>query len=321
MANVCVCNQTLGDTGTPKCPSVKEILKQPIYVNELNSVGAPNSLDIDTQINKLTLQSKFDEVNVIDRFYPFPILEDVTNLREDPVFQEFASGKKSFVREGDKNFLGMISNADNAFVDPLQSFGCSQGGWYYLDKPGNFVFIQQPGNNSDAFPILMDSDTYYAGYIEGTDEANAMIGLQWQWDPSMLDKNLRFIPAADLDFSFRDIYGLLDVTCVFVSASAATGEAIIDLHLNYGVPELPAAGILPASFGVTFDNITQASAVTILGVVESVAPSPSRPYARYTISWTPGATVLATDEIQLNLLAQVRFDLQGVRDKIITVAV
>jgi hypothetical protein len=213
MAIDCTCNNTLENTGRPGCPSVMEIAKKYIAVPLIDSTGAVNKI-LKSGINKAALQAKIDAVNPLDRYFPFADVENVEDLRDDPVIQEFNSGKIITVRDGARTVTNFIPLGTAQELGKYKSYGCSKFGMFIIDKGGNFIFRQDPADPLNAYPITVDNDTYHAMMVKATDAEIQMIMLRWQWKESQKDQDLRLIESSNLDFTSDDLNGLFDVDAI-----------------------------------------------------------------------------------------------------------
>jgi len=254
MATICDCNNISLNTGVPSCVTIADITRCLVFTTDLDSTGAikeysKDDLDAFSFVEPLLNAPIFD-----DRFLPTPELENVENIRDEAVFQEFNSGNKAKVRDGFKNFTGYIVQAPRELVGQLKELACTDFGAYILDKQGNFLGYQ--GSTSSVLrPIYIDKNTLDVQYVEATDSEVAMIMIKFQWKQSMLDENIKLISASDLDYTCTDLYGLLDV-CGTPTPSSAT-EFSVTLTTEYGTN---VDGLVAGDFTLT--NETTASSVT-----------------------------------------------------------
>lgn len=246
---------TLTNTRGNNCPTAMDIAKRLIFVPELDASGAKNQLAV-ADINKATLQAKFDQDNDQNRYYPISALENVEDLRAEPTYFEFNSGVKSKTKEGTRTFTGFIPFQGAEYLAKLEKWECANFGIYIIDKAGNFIYSKDGAN---AQPILIAKDSFSAEYIKKTETEPAMIKIMFDFREGEKDSDLRLVEAKDLDFdglSEVDIYGLFDAS--IASVAGGTGESVLTItEADYGFAiEGLVAGDLTLSAG-TVTSLTE----------------------------------------------------------------
>lgn len=259
-----------------------------------------------SEITKATLQGKFDEENPLNRYFPLIGLENVENVRAETVFQEFNSGKRVKIRKGYKQVTAFLPNAPYALLEAIKSFGCSEIGAFGLDSSNGFVYRRDSSDTANAYPIVIDNDTWDAMYVEGTDSETPGIMITFQWASDMKDENLRVVEFADHDITQSDLYGLVDADAAF-SAISTTGFTATITTVDYGeaVEGLVSADFVSSDSAATDSifNVTQDADVAISSVTES---SPG------VYDFTFAAQVSA-DEMRLYALKS-RYDFAPMKD-------
>ena len=273
MAIDCTCNNTLANLGTPDCPSVGQVAKKFIFVPRFAADGSVNKI-LKTDITAANMTLKINAANPKDRYYPTAEFENVEDVREDPVTQEFNSGKMITVRDGVRKNVGMIPLGTFQELGAYKSYGCAEFGAFVMDGGGNFMFYEDPADPLYAYPILIDNETYHARLVKATDSEVQMLEISWQWKQSQKDQNLRLIQSDGLDFDADDLEGLFDADAVYSGSSTTELTATITTTL-FGVPVegLLAADFVSSDSGATSNlyNVSTTTDVAILGVTESAA--------------------------------------------------
>lgn len=261
MASVCNCNDVSLNTGVPSCVAIGDITRCLIFDTELTSAGVLKERSVDDLEKFVDAEAWLNAVNFDDRWLPTPELENVENIRDEAVFQEFNSGNKAKVRDGFKNFTGYIVQAPRELVGQLKLIACSDMGAYIIDKSGNLMGYK--GSTTSVMrPILIDKNTLDVQFVEATDSEVAMIMISFQWKQSMLDENIKLIPADEMDYGCADLYGLLDV-CGTPTPSSAT-EFAVTLTTNYGTK---VTGLVAGDFTLT--NESTPSVITPVSVTDA----------------------------------------------------
>jgi hypothetical protein len=263
MARVCDCDNVSLNTGVPGCVPIADIVRCLIFTTEVDSAGAVKEISKTDLASFSAVELLLNDVDFEDRLLPTAELENVENIRDESVFQEFNSGNKAKVRDGFKNFTGMIVQPPRELKGKLERLSCSDFGAYAVDKSGNF--LGYAGSTTDVLrPILIDKNTLDVQYVEATDSEVAMIMIKFQWKLSQKDENIKLIGADDLDYTCSDLYGLLDVNASY-SAISTTGFTAT-LTTDYGTN---VTGLVAGDF--TLYNETTASSVVISSATETSA--------------------------------------------------
>jgi len=307
MAIDCTCNNTLANLGTPDCPSVGQVAKKFIFVPRFAADGSVNKI-LKTDITAANMTLKINAANPKDRYYPTAEFENVEDVREDPVTQEFNSGKMITVRDGVRKNVGMIPLGTFQELGAYKSYGCAEFGAFVMDGGGNFMFYEDPADPLYAYPILIDNETYHARLVKATDSEVQMLEISWQWKQSQKDQNLRLIQSDGLDFDADDLEGLFDADAVYSSILGTFDGATATITTTlFGVP---VEGLVPADFvssdsGATSNvfNVTTGLDVVLTGATETSA-------GVYELTWTAAST---GNEIRVKALKD-GFDFSAMAD-------
>lgn len=298
MALVCNCDDVSLNTGIPSCVSIADITRCLIFDTELDSTGAIKERSVSDIQSFATVETWLNASNFDDRWLPTPELENVENIRDESVFQEFNSGNKAKVRDGFKNFTGYMVQVPRELIGQLKKLACSDIGAYIMDKSGN-VLGYEGSTTSVLRPILIDKNTFDIQYVEATDSEVAMVMIKFQWKQSMLDENIKLVNADNVDYTCSDLYGLLDVCGTPVPSSAT--EFAVTLTTLYGTN---VDGLLIGDYTLT--NVTTSATV----VITSVTPQGSGVYDFVTPAQTTSDILSLTaskDRYDFTCLADTTF--------------
>ena len=283
MANCCTLSNSQGDA----CPSILDIAKRIIIVPEVDASGAKNELANVAAVTKSALQGKFDEADKDNRYFPLSILENVEDVRAEPTFFEFNSGRKAKIKEGTRTFTGFIPFQGPEYLGKLEEWACSKFGVYVIDKSGNFIYSTDASTKVKVQPIMVDQESFSAELVKKTDTDPIMIKITFDFRETEKDSLLRAIDASDLDFeglSSADVYGLYDAKHVATSATVNGFTSTITENIyGFGIE-----GIVSGEFSI-YNNTTSSDVPFTMSAVDNV----------YTFTFTSPQTI--ADVVKLSV--------------------
>lgn len=283
MANCCTLSNSQGDA----CPSILDIAKRIIIVPEVDASGAKNELANVAAVTKSALQGKFDEADKDNRYFPLSILENVEDVRAEPTFFEFNSGRKAKIKEGTRTFTGFIPFQGPEYLGKLEEWACSKFGVYVIDKSGNFVYATDASTKVKVLPIMVDQESFSAELVKKTDAEPVMIKITFDFRETEKDSLIRAIDADDLDFdglSSADVYGLYDAKHVATSATVNGFVSTITENIyGFGIE-----GIVSGEFSI-YNNTTSSDVPFTMAAVDNV----------YTFTFTSPQTI--ADVVKLSV--------------------
>lgn len=276
--NACACNAGLGNTGTTCSPLQKSAYKYigvPLYDDD----GNRNGIDLENDtLNQAYFDALVNQTDKSKRWFPYPAMKNVEDVRGENQTEEFSDKTKIFVSEGTRSSKSWIvgSDAQPVLKEKIESGRCREMGYMVVDLSGNLI----GSFNSDKtflYPIQIVQDTLSARWIKPTDSTTQKIELMFDWHPSERDENLGMITCSELgDVNLLTIKGLLDI-CAVVESITVTGFKVT-LKTSYGTALNPVLdkGLVITDFvssdtgatGKIFNETTQAD-VTITSVTES----------------------------------------------------
>ena len=301
MANCCTLSNSQGDA----CPSILDIAKRIIVVPEVKADGAKNELANVGEVIKSTLIGKFDAPDKDDRYFPLSILENVEDVRVEPTFFEFNSGRKAKIKEGTRTFTGFIPFQGPEYLGKLEDWACSKFGIYVIDKSGNFIYATDASTKVKVQPIMVDQESFSAELVKKTDAEPVMIKITFDFRESEKDSLLRAIDASDLDFdglSSSDVYGLYDIKHVATDATVNGFVSTITENIyGFGIE-----GIISGDFSI-YNNTTSADVPFTMAAVDNA----------YTFTFTSPLTI--ADKVKLSV-SKAGYDDSLIEAELVTIS-
>lgn len=266
MATVCDCNVSLGNSGTPSCELIAGVTRNLILVPTFDDAGARNCIDTTATLDSAFFTALINQADASKRYFPFPSMENIEDVRADDITESFNSGNTAFIQNGVRTFTGLMIKKSTTFLGKIENYRCTDISAFIITKDGAIV-----GNGAEAdklYPIKLDKETWSAMLIKTIDTAVQRIQLNFAFDQDENDSDLRMITDSETSIDVRTLSGLLDVN-IDVTLPVATGFTAT-LTMDYGsqVTKKPVKGLLLADFDL--NEISPAPGpVTITSVTES----------------------------------------------------
>jgi hypothetical protein len=263
----CKCNVGLGNTGTPSCEPIATVAKKLVVVPTYDDSGVKNSITIGDTLDDAYLTSKINAVDASQRWFPLPIMENVTQERADSITETSGSGKIAFIREGARSFFGEMWKQSPTFLGKLKEARCTDISVYVVDADGN-VIGSCPSDDGKLYPIAVDKDSWDVKMGSATDSTVQKVTLGFNWSDSEKDEYVSMITEDDYTFDVLNSKGLLDVSSVN-SNEALTGFTV-NLNTAYGSKATPikVKGLIITDFTLAELSPTP-GAIVITSVTES----------------------------------------------------
>ena len=256
------------NTGAPSTQRVIAQAKKLVFVPLIGSNGARNKIAAADTLNAAYINGKLNNVNPADRWYPMGPFTNVSDLREDPTYEDFDDGSRALVREGRRTFTGSLIGSYSRYLAKVNAIACQRAGFFAIDDCGNLV--GRLGADGDLYPVEIQTQNLYGKLEKKTDTTSGKVMVTF--DISMLEKDsdLRTVLASEVvGISLLDIEGLRDVTAV--ASNPATTSVDVSLSLLFDEPRASQAvavtGWEDTDFAVY--NLTTAAAVTVTGATEA----------------------------------------------------
>jgi len=285
----CNCTtKSLKNTGLPTCFLVPGVTGSLLLVNMTKSDGSKYKLPLTggTSIKTLAnLVLLIEETVGQDRMYPIKNFKNVADERADAELFSFDDGTQVKIRDGVRNWIGMLPILPPSYLAKLDS--CIDLGAYLLDEKNQLIYRHDSTDLDNAYPFPISKETFNNKLINATDSAPAMLQMAFQWREDLRDCEMW--SADGLEWTQSDLYGLIDASAkdnVIVNNGANDELTIYIYEECFGGP---ITGLALADFGDAF-NVDDALAVSLISVTESV-PGESGIYTLVYLAQTSGELI------------------------------
>lgn len=262
----CKCDVGLGNTGVANCQPIASVARKLILVPIYKDDGTKNYVDLADTLNQAYLDAKINAADSSERWFPLPVMENITQERADSIFETAASGRTAKIREGVKSFSGEVWKESPTFLGKLKEAQCIKFGVYVVDKDENLIGYCPDGSNY-IYPIAVDNNSFDPKLVDATDAVVQKVLVSFNFADDMRDEYLVMLTEDDYTFDAINSRGLLDVTAAY-SNEATTGFTAT-LSTKYGSKASPVKvkGLVAGDFALY--NVTDSLAVTIVSATES----------------------------------------------------
>jgi len=230
------CNCTLGltNSGIPNCQPVMKVARKLIVVPMFQDDGTANEIDLTSDtLDSAFFLGKRDNVDSSQRWYPLPKMENVETSRDNPIKEDFNSGRSITIQDGVRTFTGLLVQQYGTFLNKIEDYGCDRVGVFIVDKDGNLIGISDTANKLR--PIEIDGDSWKPILQWGDDTTSTKIQLNFNWDMDEQDRNIRMIKKSDLDnYNLLSLNGLLDVYGRDLALPTSTTQLKVALFYEFG---------------------------------------------------------------------------------------
>jgi hypothetical protein len=201
--------------------------------------GSFNRIDLATFPNWNDLVNEADPSK---RWFPLPHFENVEQPKADSQFEEAASGKMAFLRQGKRSFAGELWEGDSSpqFLGKLQEARCVEFGIFVVDVDGNLIGSDK--GDGFLYPIPVDNASWDPKWAPSTDTTVQKIMIGFDWDRLFDESTLAMITASEAGQNFTELEGLIDV--LFTSITGAVATTTMTAKFCYGTAanKLPFTG-------------------------------------------------------------------------------
>lgn len=265
MATLCTCDYTLSNSGTPNCPSIAKGARMLIAMNIYKADGTKNKIPLATLEDQSLMQALIDEATAENRIYPLPKMVNVENTRAEAVTEEFSDGSSAFIRKGIKSFAAEMKQLGYAYTGKLDENRYTEHGYIIVDEAGNFIFLYDSSDATNAFPIPIDLGSYDVNlmeHVQGTSIQKTRINFNWSVD--VTDGDLRTLKKPTSYNPLTALKGLLDVNASFASITTTGFTATLTDDFGCAVSGLVAGDFTleetsPTPGSVAISSVTETS--------------------------------------------------------------
>ncbi len=231
----CNCNLSFANTGTVGCKSLMAVGRKLILVPTYDSTGVRNKIAANATINAAYFSAAINNVDPTKRWYPTGLIDNIEDVRAEPIMETLASQKKLFVQDGIRSFKGIIVEETNILIEKYLAFQCKDFSAFIIDKERNLIGSY---DGTDFYPIQIDKDTFYPMLVKTTDTTVQKIQLVFEYSRTERDEDLRMIAESEMaGANALNLSGLLDVNAA--SSAPATTGFVLKLTTDYGTFKTP----------------------------------------------------------------------------------
>ena len=270
MATVCDCGVVgLGNLGTPNCQNIAQVTKRHIFVPYYDSTGVINGIEIATaNLDKAWFDANLTNTDASKRWQISPVLENVTDERDDSITESLDSGKELFIQQGTRTFEGVNVGQSPTYLGKLKTLKCNEVGVFEVDKGGNIVG-RLSSDGLYLYPIRIDKDTFDPNFIKATDTTTAKVSVKFSYDTLEFDEDLKLISRSDMGYNPLDLTSVIDVDLTDGGTALSTEAISIEATMDYGTALKGKAveGLVLADFDIkvgavahTADSVTETTA-------------------------------------------------------------
>jgi len=272
----CACTSETRNTGVPPAQRKFKTGDKIIYVPRFADDGTENVILRSelASLNQAFFQAKVTDPDPSKRFYPLGVFTEPNDVREDPVFKDYADGSRDFIRQGRRTYTGMLIGYEPAYGAVIKSLSCQFGGILTIDDCGEptGLFCEDGANSAnDAFkPQPLNASSIYSLFalFSVTNSTTQSLTVSLDYDMLNDDDNLRNLSETDMNGANLLTLEGLRPTLSAISAEATTGfVAAIQLDFARGIgASVPITGLVSADFRLY--NETTLATVAISSVTE-----------------------------------------------------
>lgn len=263
----CLCQETLGNTGEANCKPLAKVTKKIVLVPTYKADGTRNKISKSVLYSQVLLAAAVNNTDPLQRFYPSPLLENVTSERPAPTYETAPSGRKAFIKEGVRSMSMEIWEQGPEYKKQLDKARCNEVSAYIIDLDGSIRGMELATDDGYLYPIKIDNQSWYVSLVMGTDTVTEKLLVTFDWDQTEDDAQLRMIAAGDMTADWLGANGLLDIKSTISAISTTSFTAKLYTVFGSEFSKIPNRGLVAADFALY--NVTDSAAVTITTAVES----------------------------------------------------
>lgn len=233
----CTCPSGRDNLGTLACASTMKTIKKHIFMDEFNSDGERNSIQltdlVDGVLPDAFVLDKINETDPTKRWYFTPdSYENVEGTRTDPTTEEFQSGRIEKIQDGVRQFQGVLLGLDSTFASRLASNSCGDTAVYEVAIDGS-LRGEVSEDGSQLYPMVINQGSLIAIPVEEVEGTSvAKIQLNFQYSQLVDEGALMILQAAQIETDLLKCTGLIDGIITVLDTPAIT-NATVNVTLTY----------------------------------------------------------------------------------------
>jgi len=220
----CRCNIGLANTGRPNCIPIQSVASRLIITELGNNLDLFPAGDIPENIENFFTNPTHE------RWFPLPRFENVEIPKADSKYEEAPSGRKVFLRQGKRSFMGELWEGDSHphYLKQLQDMRCTKFGAFIIDVNNNLIGLRT-GDEGFLRPIPLDNASWDPQMVFPTDSSTQKIKLSFDFDLNVDEGDLFMLSFEEIGYDFGTQNGLIDVTIVNTGNLELNQTAILNI--------------------------------------------------------------------------------------------
>lgn len=163
------------------------------------------------------LQTKINEADASQRFYPVNDFVAITDNSEDPTIESFGYGGKAVSREGEYDWTLRFVDGGLCLLKSLRKFNNTKKGIFFVDADG-VLFGTTVGNTMQAIPWTM----YYASPWKVNDgSASTIYNIRVSFKAKPVNDDVAFVDLSAMGLVMSSFRGLQNLSLVVLDPAGA----------------------------------------------------------------------------------------------------
>lgn len=315
-AKSCACQLGI-PAGGVSCSPLMGIPKKLMFVNQYDSTGTANFIDLTATLNTTTFNAFLNQADLTKRWNPAPDLLDIEDVRDKTIFQTAKNGQLFYVRDGIRSFKGTLYNGLPYTKGWVSSLRCQNNIAVFIVDNNGGITGNISSDGSKLYPIVIDAGSIAGTFGKPTDTTVQNVLVEFNFDPSQDDACLRTLTLGEMDqtagnFDPRNWTGLIPVFLNSIQAVHA-GVFKFNLYTPFGPLETPTCveGVVIGNLAV--NNLGNTPFTTTPVVISLSGFVTAADLITYSVTLAAGS---AANGIQLVVSGINGYDFSGVSSKI-----
>jgi hypothetical protein len=277
-----------------------------IFVPTFAADGTRNKISNSAIFTQVTMQALIDQADATKRWYPTPLIENISGERAASNFETGSTGRRYKAKKGVRTFAFEVMNEYGMGQAAYEQFACTEMSFFIVDSNGALIGLDASTDDTYRYPMRISKDSMDVILGMPMPDKSVKIAISFEFDAREQDSLIRmmeFVPTV-MTADVLNAEGLNAVYSTMITNT--TTAAVVDLYAihNGGVlKKVPITGLLVADFydvrgGASSKayNVTDSSAIALTSVTES-----STIPGRYTIVWgaQTSGTIASADVMRL----------------------
>ena len=234
MANCINCSTGLRNSGLINGVKPQGEIFKLVFTPLVANDESLNRIDLTETLNKAFFDALINNTDKSKRWYPTPILENITDDREDAVFETFNSRRKVYKDKGLRGLTAEIPSrpgrgVPSAYLEVIRNMNCEKMGFYIVDDCGNLY--GDFSNSAYLAPIPVMPATFDYKSITALGETVHKLMFGFTYDLKFDDSHLGMIYSQEIDgISLSDVEGLINL--ILDSSTLAGDDSYVDVTIK-----------------------------------------------------------------------------------------